>query len=133
MEKDSANVTLIHLESCLGCVADSKTIILREVVKEHCYEFTVQQSQRIVLFRTSVSQMSLALSCPGNKHVTKIILCCGVFFFLLYLFGKYGKEPLFMLLFLLKGTQKCPLTPRMKLLDRRNICKLLNVAEVLVF
>lgn len=81
MEKDSANVTLIHLESCLGCVADSKTIILREVVKEHCYEFTVQQSQRIVLFRTSVSQMSLALSCPGNKHVTKIILCCGVFFF----------------------------------------------------
>ena len=49
-KKTQQNVTLVLLKCCLGCVADSERIILREVVKEHCYEFTVQQSQRIILF-----------------------------------------------------------------------------------
>lgn len=38
-KKTQQNVTLVLLKCCLGCAAGS--IILREVVKEHCYEFPV--------------------------------------------------------------------------------------------
>lgn len=68
-KKSQQNVTLVLLKCCLGCVADSKRIILREMVKEHCYKFTVQQSQTIILFCTNFYLLSLALSCPENKQV----------------------------------------------------------------
>lgn len=71
-KKTQQNVTL--LKYCLGCVADWKRIILRKVVKEHCYTFTVQQSQTMILLCTNFYLLSLALNCPENKYFTRILL-----------------------------------------------------------
>lgn len=89
-KKTQQKVTLILLKCCLGCVADWKRIILRKVVKEHCYKFTVQQSQTIILLCTNFYLLSLALNCPENKYFTRILLVnilntSLVFFFYAYL------------------------------------------------
>lgn len=72
-KKSQQNVTLVLLKCCLGCVADSKRIILREVVKEHCYKLTVHQSQTIILLCTNFYLLSLALSYLEDKYFTRIL------------------------------------------------------------